>query len=123
MSKIKGEIILKNKEEKEKNIINFKGIYTNNHISYKENDILVTIDIMNNKIVMKRVASDYEAILSLILNKTTKNKYNIKNVGCVILNIKTLKLNIDNNCIDIEYLVIDSNETFSYRINYELMEE
>ncbi len=118
MAKIKGRIKINNQ-----NIMFFKGIMNKNHITYKENDILVTIDIYENKIVMKREKDDYNAILSLIQNKVTKNKYNIKNIGIVFINIKTLKLIIDNNFISIEYLIIDSNETFNYQIEYELLEE
>lgn len=123
MTKIKGKINLKNNVDDSNNCIDFKGILNNNHLSYKENDILVTIDILDNKIVMKRVTKDYELILSLEENKITKNKYNIKNIGNFIIEIKTLKLYIDNNYINIEYLVIDSNETFDYEIKYELLEE
>ena len=123
MTKINGNIMLKCDDSSLNNCINIKGFLNNNRLFYKENDILVTLNIFNNKIIMKRKTKDYLLTLSLEENKITKNKYNIKNIGNFIISIKTLKLIIDNNYINIEYLVIDSNENFSYEIKYDLLEE
>ncbi len=112
MAKIQGEIKISD------NVIKFKGIKNKNHLIFKENDILVIIDIFNNKVIMKRCTDDYDVLISLILNKTTENKYNIKNVGSVVIKIKTLNLVISEDSIKIKYLVVDSNETFNYQINW-----
>lgn len=117
--KIKGKVTITSDK---KEVFEIRGIYNNNHFSYKENDVLVTIDVNINKLVMKRSTNEYDMLLSLEKNKVTKNKYNIKN-AFMYLTIKTYDIEIKDNKILIDYLICDSDTRFRYLLEYSLVEE
>ena len=100
MSKVK--LIIKLNEQE--SII--EGIKSKDTIIYKENDILVKIKYKNN-IYITRENDEYKIELNFENNECLYllKKYN-KNMN---LEIKTKKINIDNNKIEIEYSIYEEN--------------
>ena len=94
------------------------GIRNNNKISYKENDISVTIFILDNKIEMNRICNDYEINLILEKNKNTISFYKLFG-GTKVFELSTVTnyLNIDNNKIEV-YYELEGNE-FKYTLEME----
>lgn len=121
MAKIKGTVFVTSNESKKKYEI--KGIYHDNQLIYKEDNILVTISLFDNKLVMKRENEEYKAVLSLEENKLTKNKYTIKNIGDLYISIETKEIVIKDKLVLVKYLVVDSEITFCYELNYTILEE
>lgn len=100
---MKVKTILKNKTKNEIYENVFPALKIKNKITYKENDILVTVLISKSDIIIKRKSKDYLIELSFELNKETSGTYNISNLGIIPLKIKTNKLIIKDNKIEIEY--------------------
>lgn len=102
MGKIKIKAKLKSIDE---NLdVNSFAIKNDNKIVYKENEIQVTILILNNRIEMKRVSPEY--IIDLIFDekKDTISTYTfIGGSKCFELNTKTKKLIILDKSISIDY--------------------
>lgn len=103
----------------------FFGVKTENKISYKENEIMVTIFEYDNKIIMKRVAKDYEINLQFVENTNTTGKYFINN-GNLWLPLYTFtdKILVDDSSIIIEYkLNLEEEPTkLLLEIKYEVIE-
>ena len=57
--------------------IETSGIKTKNKIVYKENNIIVTILIFNNKIEMNRTCNEYKINMIFEKGKKTISKYNV----------------------------------------------
>ncbi len=94
------------------------GIKTNNKIVYKENNITVTILILNNKIEMNRTCNEYKVNLIFEKGKKTISKYNVFGMPKeFLLETKTNKLEIIDNNIKIDYN-LEGNE-FSYHLEVE----
>lgn len=91
------------------------GIKTNKKLVYKENDITVTILILNNKIEMNRTCNDYKINLIFEQNKKTISTYNVFGMPKVFeLETLTKILKISDNEIKIEYELEGNN--FSYTL-------
>lgn len=91
------------------------GIKTKNKIVYKENDITVTILILNNKIEMNRTCNDYKINLNFEKNKKTISTYNVFGMPKVFeLETLTKILKISDNEIQIKY-ELEGND-FSYTL-------
>ena len=103
MSKVK--LIIKLNEQE--SII--EGIKNKDSIIYKENDILVKIKY-NNNLYITRENDEYKLELNFENNECLYllKKYN-KNMN---LEIKTKRINIDNNKIEIEYSIYEENIKF-----------
>ena len=94
------------------------GIKIGNKITYKENEISVTIVILNNKIEMKRVHKDYTVSLFFDKDKETiSNYYFIGGNKVFELSTKTNKLIILDNKIEIDYTLEDND--FRYELELE----
>lgn len=103
----------------------FLGVKLQNKISYKENEIMVTIFVDDNKIIMKRVALDYEINLEFIENRNTIGKYFINNGNLWLpLDTFTDTILVDDSNIRIEYkLNLEEEPTkFLLEIKYEVIE-
>ena len=101
--------------EDEKFDIETYAIKKDNKITYKENDISVTINIFNNKIEMKRVCKDYEINLIFEYKNKTISTYKVFGAPKVFeLETNTKKLDIENDKIIIEY-ILEGNH-FSYTL-------
>jgi len=115
---------------KENNSIVFKkveltGVKVNNKISYRENGIMVTILLSDNKIIMKRVKDDSKILLEFEEGKTSTGKYFINNSDLWLpLNTFTDTILVDDSYIRIEYqLDLDDKPTkFLFEIRYEVIE-
>ena len=109
MSKINIETILKQNKKKEINI-KITGILQDDKIKYKENNIINILDIKNE--TLKRKNKDYEIIIDF-KNETIINNYNNHKIK---LKIKEKIKKIEQNKINIEYIIIDTNDIFEYEI-------
>ena len=115
MGKIKLKEILKSNNE---NIdIDIIGILNKNKIIYKENDIRVTIVVLNNKILMNRLHNNYEIDFIFEEGKTTSATYKLKEYNKEFkLTIKTTKLVIEEKQISINYRLEDNIYSFTLKI-------
>ena len=98
--------------------IETKGIKTDNKIIYKENEISVTIVVLNNRIEMKRVHPDY--IVELVFEKDKETLSSYKFVGGnkeFKLKTTTNKLVASDKKIEIDYKLEDNN--FKYKLELE----
>lgn len=115
--KIKLKGYLKNINQNTTEIIDVNAIKNKNTINYKINDILHKITIKNNKLFLSRNNNEYSYELIFELNKETNTEYYIKELNTSIdIRIKTTKLLIKDNKIEINYTVIDSDEKYLYLI-------
>ena len=120
MKKIKLNIILiTNQQQQEYNVL---GEYQkeNNLIKYKESDKLLTevkIDLKNKLLI--RENKDYYLEYKFIENQLTENKIKLKELDqSLYLNIKTEKLEINDNKFEVIYTIIDSDEKVTYIIKF-----
>lgn len=91
------------------------GIKIKNKLVYKENDITVTLLILNNKIEMNRSCNEYKINLIFERNKKTISTYNVFGASKVFeLETFTNVLEIKENEIKIEYELEGNN--FSYTL-------
>ena len=115
-----GKLVIKASliSEEENLSIKSKGIKTNNKIVYKENDITVTILMLDNKIEMNRLCNEYNINLIFEKNKKTMSTYKVFGGSKeFILETDTKKLNIDKNKIYIEYIL--EGNLFKYKLEME----
>lgn len=109
MSKINIEIILKQNKKTELSIKTL-GILQDDKIKYKENNIINVLDIKNE--TLKRKNKDYEIIIDF-KNEIITNNYNNNELK---LKIKVKNKKIEQNKINIEYIIIDTKDIFEYEI-------
>ena len=94
------------------------GLRDKNKITYKENNIIVTILLFNSRIEMNRKASDYE--VNLIFNKFEKTISTYTFVGgnkVFELTTNTKEIIINDSFIKIEYELEENS--FSYTLEME----
>ena len=93
-------------------------IFKNKKIIYNENNIKVTLKLFDNKIELSRVCNEYDILLILERNKTTKSQYKIFGGSKIFyLETNTKKLIINDKKIEIKY-ILEGNE-FSYILELE----
>lgn len=91
------------------------GIKTKQKLVYKENNITVTILILNNKIEMNRTCNEYKINLIFEKDKKTISTYNVFGAPKVFeLETFTRVLEIKENEIKIKYELEGNN--FSYTL-------
>ena len=114
--KIKG--YLKNITENTETQINTTAIKTKNKISYIIDKDKYTINILSpNKLILLRENNEIKNIIYFESNKTTQSLYTIKENDLTLeIDIKTINIVINNNNINIIYLVKDSNTKYDYNI-------
>lgn len=103
----------------------FFGIKSGNKISYKENEIIVTILLEDNKIIMKRKSLEYEIYLEFVEKNNSTSKYFLNNNNLWLpLDTFTDKIVVDDSSIKLEYqLKLDKKPTkFLFEIKYEVVE-
>ena len=111
--KIKVKSCLKNINEntEEKNETN--AIKNKNKITYHDNFSI-------NKIMLVRENDDFIHTFNFEINKETTSEYYIKEYASSIeVKIKTTKLVITDNKIEINYIVKESNEEYNYILDME----
>ena len=89
MAKINVKTILHNITENEYFNNDSIGIKDKNKLKYIDDKVVVVVEIMNDKVSLKRNTEDYEIFMVFDLNTETLGKYIIRNLGEFKLNIIT----------------------------------
>lgn len=94
------------------------GILNNNKLVYKDkNDILVTLYMNDNKILLTRESNDYILKLDFFNNMCD---YYLKDVDNMLyLKLDTTSIQVTNNGVCIDYNLED--DKFSFKIKYEVI--
>ena len=113
-----------NLKEDDKIVMDMKeviGIKNNNKITFKDDGIIVTIIIDNNKIMMKRVSRDYELTLEFQEKTNTTGKYFLNNDNLWLpIEVFTDKILVSENCVEVDYYIDKIN--FNFKISFEVKE-
>lgn len=113
MSKVRIKTTINEKESL------FKGIKKQNCLIYKDNDILVTINI-DKIVILQRENSQFKLELTFDKNKKTKVIYLLKAYNKYLeLQVETKELIIGLNNIDIIYHIVDSEEDVNFKLEFE----
>lgn len=118
--KIKVKSCLKNINEntEEKNETN--AIKNKNKITYHDSFSINKINIYDDKIMLVRENDDFIHTFNFEINKETTSEYYIKEYASSIeVKIKTTKLVITDNKIEINYIIKESNEEYNYILDME----
>lgn len=113
--KIKG--YLKNNHTKSKEIIDTFGIKSKKNITYTFDNTKYKLNLFDNKIVLTRENQEFINNFTFIENIKTQSTYYIKEFSTNIeVHIITNKITIDDNKIEIEYTIEETNEKYQYVI-------
>ena len=105
------------KREDEDLVVEVIGIKNNNKIVYKENDITVTLTLLNNKIEMNRTCNEYKINLIFDNKKKSISTYNVFGAPKIFeLETFTKKLIIKEDKIEIDYELEGNNFSYSLKI-------
>ena len=114
--RIKVRGYLKNITESE--ILKFeeKGIMNKNKITYSSDNIKNIVKINDSEVILIREGNDF--INTFVFNKSNSScNYLLKeNNYDVDIEIKTIMMNISDNSVYINYMVIDSNCEYEYKL-------
>ena len=112
--KVKG--YLKNITENE--VFNFeeKGIRNKEKITYSSDNVKTTIKINGNNVMLIREGNDF--INTFVFNeKNSSCNYFLKeNNYDVDIDINTVMMNMDDSSIYVNYVIVDSNCEYEYKI-------
>ena len=115
--KIKVKGYLENKANDEKLLIDTFGIRNKKNLSYKQEDVIYKIKIFDNKIILIRENSDFINTFIFEKNKNTKSEYYLKKYATNIdIELRTQELFIDDEKIEIRYIIKDTSEEYHYII-------
>ena len=111
-----------NLKEDDKIVIDKKevmGIKNGNKITFKDDDLIVTIMVDNNKIMMKRANKEYELNLEFEegINKTGKYFLNNANLWLPI-EVFTDKILVSEKSVEVDYYIDKIN--FNFKISFEV---
>ena len=82
-----------------------KAIINQNIFKYKEDDVIVCLEIYDDYLVLKRHNNDFNYVFTFKNNKS-KLEYNLKNYNYNFnIDFKTKKLLIDDNKILVSYIL------------------
>lgn len=102
------QIILEDKEEKYKEIVNIENVLDKKHFSYVDSyDIVNDVRVFNDGITIFRKDTDHKTYVVL------REKSYIKVIspeGTLKFSVKILALNLNNDIISIGYCVSDSQK-------------
>ena len=121
MGKINIITKLENDNEKKFFSSDCMGLKTDNKIKFFDNNIGITITINDNEIEIDRRCDEYEIVIVASLLETKKGIYKIKGLGNLDLDVKTKKLEINENGFEVNYLMIldsDNPQEFKYTVTY-----
>ena len=110
MSRIRVETTITNHKTKETIKKELDAIMTNNRIVYKD-DGIISLDILEDKIILKRTTHDREMTLEFIENKKTIGKYIVLNHR-IDLNVFTKNLKKEDKLIERDYSIEDESIKF-----------
>ena len=110
--------ILKNKTENQEAKDTIVAMKEKNKITYKIEDFKYIIKIISpNSLILNRNNKSIECTMYFEQSKVIPAIYTLKEEGYNIeINIKTNKIHIDNELIEIQYEVKDSNTSYEYHI-------
>ena len=115
--KIKVKGYLKNITENTIEKIDTSAIKNKNKISYIIDNTKYRLDLLTEKIILKRESNEFIHSMVFKENKETKTEYYIKTLNTSLdIKILTTKINITDNKIEINYKIIDSNSEYIYLI-------
>lgn len=118
--KIKVKSCLKNINENTEEKSETNAIKNKNKITYHDCFSINKINIYDNKIMLVRENDDFIHTFNFEINKETTSEYYIKEYASSIeVKIKTTKLVITDNKIEINYIVKESNEEYNYILDME----
>lgn len=93
-------------------------------MQYKVDNIMHKLNISKEDIILVRENNEFKNTLIFSLNKQTVSNYLLKENNLLIdINIKTKKIEKDNDKITIIYEVMESSETYEYQIEMRNMYE
>lgn len=121
MGKINIITKLENVNEKKFFSTDCMGLKIDNKIKFFDNNIGITITMNDNEIVIDRRCDEYEIVIVASLLETKKGIYKIKGLGNLDLDVKTKKLEINENGFEVNYLMIldsDNPQEFKYTVTY-----
>ena len=121
MGKINIITKLENVNEKKFFSSDCMGLKIDNKIKFFDNNIGITITINDNEIEIDRRCDEYEIVIVASLLETKKGIYKIKGLGNLDLDVKTKKLEINENGFEVNYLMIldsDNPQEFKYTVTY-----
>ena len=111
--KVKG--YLRNLTENTEELIDTKVIKKSNTISYIIDNTKHTLIIDNQKITLIRENNEFSHAMIFKNHNTTTSEYYLKESSYSLeFNIKTTKLIIEDNKIDITYKIIESDNIYNY---------
>lgn len=109
-TKIRINVIITNKTTKDTSNISCLGIKQDNKITYICDNIKNSIELLNNKIIIKRSSHNYQNIIDLN-NTNGKSTITIPE-GTIKLLLDTKKIIKKENYIKINYIVKETNEEY-----------
>ena len=121
MGKINIITKLENVNEKKFFSTDCMGLKIDNKIKFFDNNIGITITINDNEIEIDRRCDEYEIVIVASLLETKKGIYKIKGLGNLDLDVKTKKLEINENGFEVNYLMIldsDKPKEIKYTVTY-----
>ena len=116
--KIKINGYLKNITDNTKEEFKIIGIRNKNKITYIKEETKHTINIIsNNKVILLRENKEIKHTFIFVSNKEISTEYFLKSQNLSIdIDIKVISLKVEENIIDIEYIVKDSDNKYEYKI-------
>ena len=100
--------------------ITTNGIKTKNTYRYKENDIIVNVKILKDKLHINRKCSDYEIDLVFKDACNTTSTYTVfGGFKKFDLETKTNKLKISDDKIELEYIIENSKFKYLLEVTHE----
>lgn len=118
--KIRIKNTLKNYNEKTEDLIETFAIRNKGKISYQKDNTIYKLLLSDKKILLIRETEEFIHKFVFELDNITKSEYYIKELNTSIdISIKTTKLNISENRIEIDYEIIDNNNQYSYILDME----
>ena len=121
MSKVNIITKLENVNEKKFFSTDCMGLKIDNKTKFYDNNISITITINDNDIEIDRKCDENEIVIVASLLETKKGIYKIKGLGNLDLDVKTKKLEINENGFEVNYLMIldyDNPQEFKYTLTY-----
>lgn len=118
--KIRIKNTFKNYNEKTEDLIETFAIKNKEKISYQNNNTIYKLLLSDKKTLLIRETEEFIHKFVFDLDNITKSEYYIKELNTSIdISIKTTKLNISENRIEIDYEIIDNNNQYSYILDME----
>jgi len=123
MSKVKIKSTLHDKSSNEVYSTDTIGIKADDKIKYQDNEINVVICVNDSGVVIDRKCKEYHLTLHLSQNNVTKGTYEIYSLGIIDLDITTNKLIINENKIEMNYILdFGNNEKNQFEFLVDLEE-